>query len=77
MTYHKTSEYLGKENGVLYEDRGTFEWNEAGSHIVLMDSNGETRQYKVGENMLFHLDNEGNRVTGVLAEKYVLNKISN
>ncbi|GAL66222.1 META domain-containing protein [Jejuia pallidilutea] len=32
--------------------------------------------YKVGENILFHLDKEGNRIEGDLAERYTLKKAS-
>jgi heat shock protein HslJ len=52
---------------------GTFEWNEAGSAVSLDESAGEQR-YQVGENVLFHLDQNGARITGDLAARYVLDK---
>ncbi|MCS4436280.1 copper resistance protein NlpE [Aquiflexum gelatinilyticum] len=72
-SYSKKSTYLGKENQNVIESSGTFTWNEAGNTITLT---GEAipNQYFVGENILFHLDVEGNRITGDLAEKYQLIK---
>ena len=52
---------------------GTFEWNEAGSAVMLDEAAGGQR-YQVGENVLFHLDQNGARITGDLAARYVLDK---
>lgn len=52
---------------------GTFVWNAAGSAVTLEDG-GDGQQYMVGENVLFHLDQDGNRITGDLAGSYVLHK---
>ncbi|MDX1331932.1 MAG: copper resistance protein NlpE N-terminal domain-containing protein [Robiginitalea sp.] len=65
--------YLGKEETGRW-DSGTFQWNEAGSQITLNPLEGEPQSYQVGENRLFHLDREGKRITGDLAEKYELVK---
>jgi uncharacterized lipoprotein NlpE involved in copper resistance len=75
LTYTVKTKYLGKDEKV-FEQRGTFAWNEAGSAIVLDDASGDPNRYLVGENALFQLDGEGNRITGDLAEKYVLRKIA-
>jgi len=40
------------------------------SKITLSDGS----KYLVGENQLFMLDTEGNRITGGLAENYILKK---
>jgi uncharacterized lipoprotein NlpE involved in copper resistance len=72
-SYIKKTTYLGSENQNVNETSGTFTWNEAGNTITL--SNEEMpNQYFVGENVLFHLDIEGNRISGDLAEKYQLKK---
>jgi heat shock protein HslJ len=71
--FDRTRTYLGKEE-TGRSDSGTFEWNEAGSEITLNPVEGEPSSYQVGENRLFQLDAEGNRITGDLAEKYVLVK---
>jgi len=65
--------YVGKEEPGR-SDSGTFQWNEAGSKITLNPVEGESQSYQVGENRLFLLDREGNRITGDLAEKYQLVK---
>lgn len=72
-TFTRTLSYLGKEAGE-FADAGTFEWNEAGSAITLIGKDGSRQMYQVGENVLFHLDKEGNRISGDLAEKYMLTK---
>jgi heat shock protein HslJ len=71
--YSRTVTYVGKQETGTTES-GTFEWNEAGSKVTLLPGNGAPQQYQVGENVLFHLDREGNRITGDLADKYMLMK---
>ena len=72
-SYTKKSIYLGKDDDQVYESSGIFSWNEEGNTITL---SGEDlpNQYFVGENVLFHLDIEGNRITGDLADNYRLTK---
>jgi len=73
-TFSSTLIYLGKDAGE-FNDSGTFEWNETGSAITLLSNDGQRQMYQVGENILFQLDQEGNRITGELAEKYTLVKL--
>lgn len=72
-TFFKCCEYLGKKENAFFEN-GTFVWNDAGNIVTLTGKNGKKQQYKVGENVLFHLDKEGNVITGDLAGKYKLMK---
>ena len=72
-SYTKKVIYLGKDDQEVFESAGTFTWNDAGNTITLNEED-EPNQYFVGENVLFHLDMEGNRIEGELAEKYQLNK---
>lgn len=67
--------YEGKSDEV-FEETGRFKWNESGSEISLFieDEEPKFHQYKVGENMLFKLDSEGNRIEGELSEFYILTK---
>lgn len=67
--YQLRSDYLGEEDG-KFTETGTFQWNLAGNKIVL--SNGQ--RFLVGENQLFMLNSDGNRVQGPLAEAYTLKK---
>ena len=72
-SYSKKTTYLGKENQNVIESSGTFTWNDAGNTITLTNEESPN-QYFVGENVLFHLDLEGNRISGDLADKYQLVK---
>jgi len=69
-TYQLKTQYLERSDSVN-TDSGTFEWDKSGSQITLANR-GE--KFQVGENQLFHLDMEGNRITGNLAEHYILTK---
>lgn len=71
--FQKSSKYLGKDENILFET-GTFEWDEKGRNITLTTESGDNQIYQVGENILFHLDQEGNRITGNLEEMYRLIK---
>jgi len=76
LTYKIASKYLGK-NEEAFKENGTFVWDEAGSKITLENAepNSTTNQYLVGENMLFKLDTDGNRIEGELKEKYQFKKV--
>ncbi|WP_194777833.1 copper resistance protein NlpE [Pararhodonellum marinum] len=71
--YSRKMVYLGKTGGNTHESSGKFSWNEAGNTISLTGEDAPN-QYFVGENVLFHLDQDGNRITGNLADNYRLNK---
>jgi heat shock protein HslJ len=72
-TFKRSLKYLGKEENSFF-DEGQFQWNDQGSKVTLMEEAGRNQMYQVGENVLFHLDQEGNRITGELADMYRLNK---
>ena len=72
-TFNLTEVYLGKEDGT-FEYEGSFNWNNAGNTIALPGAGADVVQFFVGENQLFRLDKEGNRVEGDLASHYVLRK---
>nr|WP_320192244.1 copper resistance protein NlpE N-terminal domain-containing protein [uncultured Desulfobacter sp.] len=72
-TFTKIVKYLGKENRARFS-QGTVLWDDLGSTITLAESQGKTGRYKVGENILFHLDRNGNMITGDSAQKYQLIK---
>lgn len=62
--------YLERGDSV-YTESGEFTWDENGGKITL---DADSRKFQVGENRLFALDMEGNRITGNLADHYVLQK---
>jgi uncharacterized lipoprotein NlpE involved in copper resistance len=70
-TYAITYLYQEKNNSYTYS--GTFKWDETGNKITL-DTNEVPPHYAVGENTITQLDMEGNKITGELADKYVLVK---
>ena len=71
-SFHRAIKYLGRDEEI-YSDEGEFVWDETGSKITLKTENSD-QQYQVGENLLFHLDQEGNLITGDLADMYKLLK---
>lgn len=71
--FFRNTRYLGKEEDNLFAETGTYLWNEAGNTIQLEGARTPNR-YFVGENVLFHLDMDGNRITGGLADNYQLMK---
>ena len=73
LSYELTIIYLGEDEPNTFETEGTFSWNEAGNTITL-ENEEVPNQYFVGENYLSKLDMDGNRVTGDLAEHYILSK---
>ncbi len=73
-TFVRTEIYLGK-NGKKFEYEGKFEWDKSGNKITLLDQR-RNQQYKVEENKLIHLDDNGKVITGSLSQHYVLEKKS-
>lgn len=72
-TYRTRSKYLGK-NDQVFSDQGRFTWNEAGNTVTF--AGREPARYFVGENRLIRLALDGSRITGALAEHYVLTKLT-
>lgn len=65
-------QYLGKEDSV-YTTKGNISWDVDGARITLKPADGsDSLRLLVGERRLFKLDDAGRRVTGELAENYIL-----
>lgn len=74
-TYILLTQFVGKSDRELVE-KGKFAWGSQGNSIVLTPRNStETRHYLVGEGTLTQLDNQGEAMTGKLADRYVLRSI--
>jgi len=71
-TYQRSVQYLERDDRPRF-DQGRFEWNDAGGKVTLMVDDKPGQRYKVGENVLFHLNQDGNVITGELAANYRLN----
>jgi heat shock protein HslJ len=72
-TYLRQTKYLGRDDKV-FEQKGAFTWDQDGGKIQLQDAVGGPDRYLVGENALIQLDKDGNRITGEMADKYILRK---
>jgi Uncharacterized lipoprotein NlpE involved in copper resistance len=72
--YTLKTTYKGKEDKGQnqFTKDGKYTWNTAGSIITL--NNDSSQQYQIGENMLIALDQNGQRMTGDLADMYILKK---
>jgi uncharacterized lipoprotein NlpE involved in copper resistance len=71
-TYVKRTEYVGKKE--TFEDEGKYTWNTEGNTVILEGIKDAPNQYFVGENALIQLDMDGKRITGELADQYILRK---
>lgn len=72
-TYISSARYL-EEEGPAFTGGGAFEWDSDGNRIRLAGE--EPLWFRVGENQLTQLRLDGSTITGVLAEYYVLTKMS-
>ncbi len=72
-TYTKKIKYLGKDKKA-FEEMGDYTWKEDGNTVILEGINSEPVEYLVTENSLMQLDMQGNKITGDLADKYILKK---
>lgn len=71
-TFIRVFNYLGKDES-LFEDEGSFVWDSTGTIITLFAKKNRP-MYKLGENVLYHLDSEGNQIEGDLASMYMIYK---
>ncbi|MDO9424354.1 MAG: copper resistance protein NlpE [Methylobacter sp.] len=73
-SYILITQYVGKSEREFVE-KGKFTSDNKSNTIVLTPRNSSTtQQYFVGENRLIQLDNNGNRISGKLAERYILRR---
>jgi copper homeostasis protein (lipoprotein) len=72
-TFCIKTKYQGKGEKV-YMQKGNFTWNKKGNTIILTDIKNAPNQYFVGENTLTQLDIYGKKITGSLADEYILSK---
>lgn len=67
------SNYMGKDTK-FPEERGTFSWDSTGTKVEFLGVKDQPATYFVGENTLTQLDMEGKKITGPLADKFILKK---
>lgn len=68
----RKTQYMGKDD-MVFEESGIYNWDDAGNTITLEGAETPNR-YFVSENRIFHLDLDGNRIEGELADMYILGK---
>lgn len=74
-TFELKTNYLGLNDAREEIFTGNFKWDETGSMVQLEGLIGDSPgKYKVGENQIWHLDQDGNRIEGSLADFYILKK---
>lgn len=71
-TFVRKIEYISKKG--TFEDKGSFTWNSEGNTIALDGAKDSPYKYFVGENTLTQLDMDGNKITGDMADLYILKK---
>lgn len=69
-TFISKEQYI-KDPALEVESKGDFSWDATG-FIVTLESDNFERSFKVVERAIIHLDNDGNEITGELAEYYRL-----
>jgi uncharacterized lipoprotein NlpE involved in copper resistance len=81
VTLNKNGRFVLKTHHMgLNDDReeiftGEFTWDETGSIVTLNGLiGGAPGKYKVGENRIWHLDHDGKKIEGDLADRYILLK---
>src|SRR5688500_7718216 len=74
--YTVRAKYLGKSDSI-YERSGKFEWNDQGNTIRFDEGSDKATIFFVGENALTQFDNDGKRITGEMADRYILRKSPN
>lgn len=73
--YTLRTQYLGK-SAEVFTNEGNFVWEADGNRIQLEGVKDGASRFHVGEDQLFQLDGNGERITGDLAESYILRKAS-
>lgn len=72
-TFNLKQVYFGKESDG-FDNSGKLTWNKEGN-IITIGEGESTMKFQVGENALTMLDREGNKITGDLADNYILAKV--
>jgi uncharacterized lipoprotein NlpE involved in copper resistance len=64
--------YIDRDDS-FFSHKGAFTWDKTGT-IVILEIENIPPYYKVAEGRLIQLDMQGNRITGPLADNYILEK---
>lgn len=72
-TYMLMTQFIGKSTRQFVE-KGKFAWGEGNSVILTSRDGKTTRHYLIGDNTLTQLNEQGGRISGSDADKYVLRR---
>ncbi|WP_159022283.1 copper resistance protein NlpE N-terminal domain-containing protein [Formosa sp. L2A11] len=72
LTFTKKTQYLGESMDVITEN-GAFSWDKTGSNVILKTKN-QIQTYFVEETSIALLDTSRDKITGDLANSYMLKK---
>ncbi len=73
-SYVLITQYVGKSPRDFVE-KGKFTWNAENNTVLLTSRDkSKTHQFLVGDDMLIQLDDKGNRISGELADRYILRR---
>lgn len=72
--YYELQYHYNERPENLYTESGPFTWAEDGATITLEGLENSPKYYWVSSGYMIQLDMKGKRITGPLAEKYVLRK---
>ena len=72
--YVLRTRYLGRSED-WHREAGRFVWDDRGQVVRLSRDGPDAKAFFVGENVLWQLDQSGQRIRGNLAERYQLHKI--
>jgi copper homeostasis protein (lipoprotein) len=75
FTFTMVTKYKGKSDKPI-ETKGTFRWDADGKTIKLDNAKDSNQQDLVSNGALTKLDNEGQKIEGKLAERYILKKVT-
>ena len=75
-TYEINETYLGKGQGKgqNFVEKGSFNFDNSNSSIIVLDQKADGRKYFLAENQLYALDSFGEKITGDFEEMYILKK---
>jgi len=77
MVFTLELKYAGKEPPEVIQQSGRYAWSDSGDMIILggIDSTRLPTRFLVDGERLIQLDLSGNRITGDLADRYILSKL--
>ncbi|MBL6985743.1 MAG: copper resistance protein NlpE N-terminal domain-containing protein [Methylobacter sp.] len=75
-SYILITQYVGKSEREIVEKGRFTSGNQVNTIVLTSRKTSTTRQYLIGENRLIQLDDKGNRISGKLADRYILRRKS-